>query len=125
MGLAERLNGQDLSLKSTSQIKQDLNTLIQDFTRLNSNLKIILFGSSSNGTATVFSDIDLAVILDDQTDKKSFIKEFYKPRTLIKTPVDIIFRHRSEFNQKQTDNMIDQEIASTGVEIYPTWKLND
>lgn len=125
MSLSERLWGHEPQKKSTTEIKQELQVLITDLVRINSDVQILVFGSVARHEATEFSDIDLAIIVSDETDKKEFRKLFYKNRSAFKTPTDFIFRNRSEYNKKIQTNPIDQEIKNTGVEIYPQWKLND
>lgn len=65
------------------------------------------------------------MIVDDAIHLKEFRHQFYFQRQKVKFPVDFIFRSQSQFEQKKESNPIDNEIAETGIEIYPHWNLND
>ena len=92
---------------------------------VDNRIKVIVFGSVARRLATIQSDYDLAVIVDDAIRLKEFRHQFYFQRQKVKFPVDFIFRSQSQFEQKKESNPIDNEIAETGIEIYPHWNLND
>ncbi len=62
--------------------------------------KILLFGSAARGEMTDFSDLDLLVIVDDQTDLKQLKKDFYCRKKTHSVPVDIIFMTSSDYLTK-------------------------
>lgn len=125
MGLAQILNNDIFQAKNKLELNVTLKVLLADITSKNTDCKILVFGSVARGLAKNNSDIDLAVIVPDDVDKKKLRKEFYENRSRIKIPLDIIFRNRSEHLLGLNDNPIDQEIAQNGVEVYPHWMLND
>ena len=86
--------------------------------------QILLFGSFASKTSTTESDLDIAVVLPDAVDKKSFRTEFYKNRTRIHIPVDFIFRNQTEFENLKNENPVDFEINQKGIELYPEWKFH-
>jgi len=125
MSLADRLWGQDSRPCKLADVQEDLKIVIQDLVKVSPNIRIFLFGSFAKKTATQTSDLDLAVILTDQMDKKSFRKEFYSRRTRIHIPIDFIFRNESEFQSSRADYPVDDEIKGVGIELYPQWKFYD
>jgi len=125
MSLADRLWGQDSRPCKLVDVQEDLKIVIQDLVKVSPNIRIFLFGSFAKKTATQTSDLDLAVILTDQMDKKSFRKEFYSRRTRIHIPIDFIFRNESEFQSSRADYPVDDEIKGVGIELYPQWKFYD
>ena len=89
--------------------------------------KIILFGSHANGTATLESDIDLMVILDNYLISKTYgedIKRYIAIRKLIldinsQYPMDLKVYSRAEFqNKKKKGNFFIREVEKTGKTIY-------
>jgi predicted nucleotidyltransferase len=123
MSLADRLWNKS-EKQSLADISKEIQILISDISSICSDAKIYVFGSFAANTAGTYSDIDLAVILPDDVDKKSFRKKFYLQRTAISIPVDFIFRNQSEFKNPNPENPVDDEILSKGVEIYPTWSFH-
>lgn len=122
MSLGERLWGQEHQLKPKEELAEVIRVLRDDLVKVNSNIQIFVFGSVARGQATHRSDIDLAVILSDDLNKKQFIKDFYHFRTRTNTPVDFIFKTKSEF-ENDNESPIAQVIKETGIEIYPHWML--
>jgi predicted nucleotidyltransferase len=125
MGLAERLWGQDLRKISISAVSEEIITIIRDVTRLCPSARVLLFGSFAAKTSTNGSDLDMAIILPDSFDKKTFKKCFYKTRTRIHIPVDFIFRNETEFRESKSENPVDSEIHQKGIELYPHWNYHD
>jgi predicted nucleotidyltransferase len=125
MGLADRLWGQDLQKKSISDISEEINTIIRDVTGICPSARVLIFGSYAAKTSNSGSDLDMAIILPDDFNKKSFKKDFYKKRTRIQIPVDFIFRNETEFRESKIENPIDNEIHQKGIELYPHWNFHD
>lgn len=123
MGLAERLWNKENQPAQQSLFVDDIKQVIADLIKVNPNCKIILFGSVAKNTADQYSDLDLAVYLDNNIDRAEFKKTFYKSRTRIKRPVDILFKKKSELNLPE-DSPINEQIQKDGIELYPDWKLN-
>lgn len=79
-------------------------------------LKAYVFGSFGRGTPNVTSDLDVAVIVDDQVSKP----KLKKPLKGV-FPVDFVVVSKSEFEQKSSVGGICFSIADEGVEVYPNW----
>jgi predicted nucleotidyltransferase len=89
--------------------------------------KIILFGSHANGNPNEHSDIDLLVILDDDTIAKTYRERLDKKiyvRNLVfdinqKIPLDILVYSKTELAKiKDYGNVFIDEIEKTGKTIY-------
>ncbi|GHU48327.1 hypothetical protein FACS1894200_05170 [Spirochaetia bacterium] len=89
--------------------------------------KIVLFGSYAKGTATVDSDIDLMVILDNDEVAKTWTERSMKKadiRKLVreinyKYAMDILVYSRAEFKMvKELGNPFIDEVEETGRIIY-------
>jgi predicted nucleotidyltransferase len=89
--------------------------------------KIILFGSHANNSATDDSDIDLMVILDNNSIAKSYEERMNKKlyvRKLVreinyKTALDILVYSKEELKLiKENGNYFINEIEKTGKIIY-------
>ena len=89
--------------------------------------KIILFGSYANGTPNDESDIDLYVVLkdDSEMDELDALKSIYKGlRYKLNIPIDILASCKSSFERRSKLLTLENDIASEGVIIYPgfdTW----
>jgi predicted nucleotidyltransferase len=125
MGLGEILRGDYLKKSSIEEITSFLQILISDLRTQSTECRIFLFGSYAKNTATVTSDIDLAVIIPDQLNMKQFVNDFYKNRSRIGIAVDFIFRKHSEFESNSNKSPIIDIIKEEGIEIFPNWSLND
>jgi predicted nucleotidyltransferase len=123
MGLAERLWNKENQPAHQSLFVDDIKQVIADLIKVNPKCIIILFGSVAKNTADHYSDLDIAVYLEDSGNLSEFKKSFYKLRTRIKRPVDILFKKKSELN-KLGDTPINEQIQKDGIELYPDWKFN-
>ena len=94
-----------------------------DLTKVDSQIKIFVFGSVALNIAHKYSDLDIAVVISDDLSKKEFRHKFYSKRTLIKRQLDLIVKNKKDFLNLE-ENLICQSIQIEGVEIYPEWKLN-
>lgn len=74
--------------------------LLRTFTALNVK-EIILYGSVSRGTATSESDIDIAVILDDYTDKmhNDMIDFVVKLELKYNKVISVLLIYNRQFNE--------------------------
>ena len=75
MELASRLWGQNKA-KSISELSEEIKIILGDLSRLCPEVQVLLFGSFAAGVAIDSSDLDLAVIVPDTVDLKSFKKIF-------------------------------------------------
>lgn len=119
MGLADRLWGKNSKIQCISDIQDVLEIIINDLCSVHPSIEIYLFGSYAKETATVSSDLDIAVILPDDMSKKKFRKEFYVKRSPINIPVDFIFKHKSELEHPSEEDHVADEVRITGKKIYP------
>lgn len=125
MDLASRLWAYHSQKHKLCDVKEEIEIVINDVKSICPTARIILFGSFAKGTATLESDLDLAVILPETQDKKLFKKLFFKQRIRIKIPVDFIFRNESELTNGNDISAINSEILENGIEIYPRWTCHD
>jgi predicted nucleotidyltransferase len=119
MGLADRLWGLDKKHQDASEIKEDIDTIIGDLAKIDQRISVYLFGSFAKELGTVGSDLDIAVVLPNDIDKKVFRKEFYRTKSRLSRPVDFIFFNEDRFNNPQIDDNFVYEIRQTGIRIYP------
>lgn len=82
--------------------------------------RVILFGSAARGQAGTDSDIDLLVILDDDTPpEKVTLKAGYESRRGYHEPADVIPVRESVYRRKsQIAGTLAYEAAQDGVVVY-------
>jgi len=89
--------------------------------------KVILFGSYANGNPTEDSDLDVAVILDDDKIAETFRERMERWRPVAKSvrevhykiAMDIIVYSKAEINYlREEGNSFVEEIESTGKVLY-------
>jgi len=89
--------------------------------------KVILFGSYANGNPTEDSDLDVAVILDDDKIAETFRERMERSRPVslavrevhYKIAMDIIVYSKAEINYlREEGNSFVEEIESTGKVLY-------
>ena len=103
------------------QIQNELNLLKKTILETVPVEQIFLFGSYAEGTSNVNSDLDILVIMPDNTDIREIdaMKLIHKAIGDIKTmPVDIIVSKKSKFNQRKATPSIERQIDKEGVIIY-------
>ena len=101
-------------LKIPDRIKQILKEFAHRFkSEIDENARIYLFGSYAKGTAKKDSDLDIAIIVEDNTTKKEVIPyiETVKRREIIDIDYHI-------FTQKEFIDMLKAEQENVGKEIY-------
>lgn len=68
---------------------------------------LYLFGSASEGKMTDQSDYDLLVVMKDILDCKKGMKAYRLSRShLPRRPIDVVWMHRKEFDQKKEEGGI-------------------
>ena len=89
--------------------------------------KIVLFGSHANGMATSDSDIDIMVILDDDTVARTYEERINKRLSISKlvreinyeTALDILVYSKEEFRLlKERGNSFLKEVEKNGRVVY-------
>ena len=73
---------------------------LADILMLCAPIKVYLFGSAARKEMTDASDIDLLVVLTDDSDLKQIKHQYYCRKKGHMYPVDMIFVHQSEFASK-------------------------
>ena len=101
-----------------------LHNIVSRVVGLDPNCEIFIFGSFVEGRFTGESDLDVAVIIADGSDRKKFIESIYKPGVLSKWPIDLIVMSKSDYNKKKEVGGVAFDINEAGVQLYPNWKLN-
>jgi uncharacterized protein len=81
--------------------------------------EIILFGSTSNGSATVFSDIDLLIITENTIDKKEVIAKIKNYAHQLSLKIDVLVYSRVAFEKEiQTPASFVKAIVKEGKILY-------
>lgn len=81
--------------------------------------KIYLFGSYANGTQNEDSDLDIAIILNNEKSKLDNIRYIRYVLKEVNNPIDIIVYKIDEFYNKLKDKYIfETTIVNDGVLIY-------
>lgn len=81
--------------------------------------EVILFGSMANGTADVFSDVDLLIIVENAIGKKEAIARIKNHVTQFSLKTDVLIYSRSEFEREITvTNSFLSAIKKTGKIVY-------
>ena len=104
--------------KTTDQIKKEL-LEFTDLLKKEYNLyALVLFGSYADGTASEYSDIDIAVFSDDfGDDVLADMKRLFKLRRKVATDIEPLpFRTKDFFQNDQSDFI--HEIVSKGKVIF-------
>ena len=83
--------------------------------------QIFLFGSYANGTPNADSDLDLFVVMPDNTDIREIDamilihKAIRDKKTM---PVDVIVSKKDKFNQRKSTPTIERQITQEGMVLY-------
>lgn len=102
------------------QTRNELNTLCGIICDLVHPSRIFLFGSYAYGTPDKCSDYDICVVLPDNSmrpvDAVRIIRRaLYKVLT---TPIDLLFYHDCQFNERTSLVSLERKIAKEGVLLY-------
>jgi predicted nucleotidyltransferase len=100
-----------------------LKGIVRRLTAVNKGIKVFIFGSFVEGRFTAESDLDIAVILADNSSEKKFIDEVYARGSFYDWPLDLIVLKKSKFDSKKKVGGVCFDIFESGVELYPRWKL--
>jgi len=103
------------------QIHNELNLLKKAILETVPVEQIFLFGSYAEGSPNVNSDLDILVIMPDNTDIREIdaMKLIHKAIGDVKTmPVDIIVSKKSKFNQRKSTPTLERQIDEEGVKLY-------
>ena len=98
----------------------EINQIKDKFIKELSPLKIYLFGSFANGTATADSDFDFYIIVkDDSKNLVDLTAEAYKSiRSVRSRAVDIVIGTESRFENRKNMAGIENEVMNKGVLLY-------
>lgn len=98
---------------------QALNRLVQRIVEEIKPLRVILFGSVARNNMNEESDIDLLVVMPEETHRRRTAQLLYKNIRNIGVPFDILVVTNKDL-EKHKDNagLIYQEILSEGKEVY-------
>lgn len=121
MSLSEDLFRKTSKL-SSSEFNSFIRTLIADISKINSRVKVYVFGSVARNEATTESDLDVLFVVPNDENLKNIRAQFYKTKTLLDANIDIVFKTELQFNQ--TDSMFLDGIRNDLKEVYPEWTLN-
>ena len=103
------------------RIQDELNILIGIIVDTVPVEQIFLFGSFAGGTPSVDSDLDIYVVIPEETDIREIdaMKLIRKAIRSIKTmPVDVIVSKENKFNQRKSVPSIERQIVQEGIVLY-------
>jgi predicted nucleotidyltransferase len=103
------------------RIRDELNILRDTIVRSIPVERIYLFGSYASGTPRPDSDLDLYVVMPDNTgvreiDAIKIIRRAIRDKKTL--PVDVVVGKRNRFDQRSTAPTIERQIAAEGVVLY-------
>lgn len=101
--------------------KDEIEILKNCFVKALNPLRIYLFGSFADGSATNSSDFDFYIIMDDSTEDlwKAIDDAYASIEQLDRRPVDIVIGTEKKFNKrKMTLFNVENEVMKKGVVIY-------
>jgi predicted nucleotidyltransferase len=104
----------------TKEIQSSIDLAVQELTLALNPKQIYLFGSYAKGTASVGSDIDLLVVVEDgHGDKLSNTTKAYRATRMLPVAKDIIVDHESVFKKRSKWlSSIEREVVDTGKLVY-------
>ena len=82
---------------------------------------IFLFGSYANGTPHADSDLDIYVVMPENTDIREIdaMKLIHKAIRDKKTmPVDVVVSKKNKFNQRKSTPTLERQIVQEGMVLY-------
>lgn len=120
MGLGEELYKKN-KLVDSADFFQDVRNIVTAIKAIDSNLSVFLYGSVGSGSATSYSDLDIAVITQDLGKKQLFTKTFYEQKRVTSCSVDLVVLTQDQF-ENDVDHPIAQVIKHEGIQLYPEWK---
>lgn len=103
------------------RIQDELQILIDIIVKVVPVKQIFLFGSFANGTPHPDSDLDIFVVIPDNTDireidaMKIINRAIRDKKTM---PVDVVVSKTNKFNQRKASPSIERQIAEEGLVIY-------
>ena len=98
---------------------QQLEMLVQRIRDAVHPLRIILFGSASRGDMRSASDIDVAVVVPEGTDRHQVYETLYPRMVGLGIAVDIVVTTPEQLAAHQsTSGMVYREIVHEGRELY-------
>ena len=102
-----------------SNYHESLDSLMKQVIQICDPLKIYLFGSHARGTNNENSDIDLLIVLSDDSDRKSTIKKLYNTINNIQISYDLLVVNDSVLEKhKKNIGLIYATILKEGKVIY-------
>ena len=107
-------------MEKTLAEKKELQTLVSIITQTVPAIDVILFGSFAYGEPTEESDIDLYVVIKDESMRP--VEAMQKISNAIgsvqKRPVDILVGSESAFRERQSQATIEKEVAQKGIRLF-------
>ncbi len=104
----------------TKELQSSVDSAVKALADALNPKQIYLFGSCASGTATTGSDIDLFVVVDDDSgDKLSNTSKAYRATRQLPVSKDIIVDQESVFKKRaRWMSSIEREVFETGTLVY-------
>ena len=96
-----------------------LKDLLQKLNSAGPICKVYIFGSFAAGTMSQASDLDIAVILPNNSNPEEFKRKL--PRPLCSWPLDLLIVNNARFEERKNFGGVLMEVFHHGVELYPNW----
>ncbi|KJS17868.1 MAG: DNA polymerase subunit beta [Peptococcaceae bacterium BRH_c4b] len=103
------------------RIRDELNILKDIIVNTIPVEQIFLFGSYASGTPHADSDLDIYVVMSENTDLREIdaMRLIHRAIRDKKTmPVDVIVSKKNKFNQRKSTPTIERQIAQEGMVLY-------
>ncbi|HPI40369.1 MAG TPA: nucleotidyltransferase domain-containing protein [Pseudobdellovibrionaceae bacterium] len=102
-----------------------LKKIVSRIIDVDKNARIYIFGSFVVDRFTAESDLDIAVIVPDHWSSRVFIEKIYEVGFLSSWPLDLLVFKEKDFAIKKEVGGVCVDIAESGVELYPQWRLDE
>lgn len=110
---------------NTPEWQKRLRGIVGQIVRVNSDVRILVFGSVARHQVTMESDIDVAVTIENRQSPKEFNQNLRNEGPISKDwPVDLLVFPKDWYESRSEIGGVCFEIRRTGVELYPSWQFN-
>ena len=114
-------NGQETGANMDKQIQDELNILKNIIVDTVPVQRIFLFGSYASGEVHADSDLDIYVVMSENTDLREIdamrlIRRAIRDKKTM--PVDVVVSKENKFNQRISAPTIERQIVQEGMVLY-------
>lgn len=106
-----KINAEKIPL---SKLQKEVNSFVKHITSITSPIAIYLIGSAARDEFTEYSDLDFVIIVNDEEQKRSLLKEIHMNRPYKEIPTDFIILLKQSFDKNKTQGGIAFETIHHG-----------